>query len=229
LFKTAAVLGQFSVSPAGDGDIEVAQLTGANGKPKRWQGVGPMTFLERGGHDKLIFKPDQSGQMQLILPYPFFVGQKVGTFQNGKILLTVLVVSLVLMLLTLLLWPVAWAVRRRYGRRLELTPKERLLRLLVRLVFFLDLVFIAGLLGFVAYGLSHLEVFSDKGNFWLHLIQVIGVLGALGTLIVVFNALYAWMRKGIWIKLQATIFLLACLGVLWFAIAGKLLHFSSTY
>ena len=52
--KTASLLGQFTVSPVGDGDIEIPQLTGANGKPKHWQAVGPMTFLERGGQDKLF-------------------------------------------------------------------------------------------------------------------------------------------------------------------------------
>src|SRR6185295_5595688 len=56
--KTATLLGQFTVSPVGDGDIEVPQLTGANGKPKQWQGVGPMTFQERDGQDKMVFKPD---------------------------------------------------------------------------------------------------------------------------------------------------------------------------
>ena len=43
-----------------DGMIEVAQLTKANGKPKRWREVAPMTFLEESGRDKLIFKPDQN-------------------------------------------------------------------------------------------------------------------------------------------------------------------------
>jgi len=36
-------------------------------------------------------------------------------------------------------------------------------------------------------------------------------------------------RKRIWGKLQATIFVLACLGFLWFAFAGNLLRFSSNY
>jgi len=52
-----------------------------------------------------------------------------------------------------------------------------------------------------------------------------------GTLVVLVNAVLAWMghRRSIWGKLQATIMLLACLGVLWFAFAGNLLHFTSTY
>jgi CubicO group peptidase (beta-lactamase class C family) len=229
--KTASLLGQFVVSPVGDGDIEVPQLTGANGKPKRWQAVGPMTFVERDGQDKLIFKPDQNGHMQLILPYPFFAGQRVGTLQNGKLLLIVLGISLGLMLLTLILWPVAWLVRKRYGRRLELTSSELWVRIGVRLVFLLDLIFIASLFGLTMYGLTHLEIFGDRGATWFRWIQIVGVVGAVGTLVVLINAVRAWIgpRRSIWGKLQATIMLLACLGVLWFAFAGNLLRFSSNY
>ena len=229
--RTASIVSQFNVAPTGDGDIEVPQLTGANGKPKRWQAIAPMTFLERGGQDKLIFKPDQNGRMQLILPYPFFVGQRVGKLENGKLLLTVLGISLGLMLLTLILWPVAWFVRRHYDRRLDLTASEFLLRILVRIVFLLDLVFIAALFGLTMYGLTHLEIFSDRGGRWFHLIQIVGVIGAVGTLVALGNAALAWIskRRSIWGKLQATIMLLACLGVLWFAFAGNLLHFTSTY
>ncbi|HJS23207.1 MAG TPA: serine hydrolase [Pyrinomonadaceae bacterium] len=229
--KTASLISQFTVSAVGDGDIEIPQLTGANGKPKRWQGIAPMTFLERDGQDKLIFKPDQSGRMQMVLPYPFFIGERAGSLQNGKLLLAVLGISLGLMLLTLILWPVAWGVRKHYGRTLELNSMERLFRLLVRIVFILDLIFIAALFGLTLYGLTHLEIFSDQGTKWFRLIQMVGVLGAIGTLAVFINTVLAWIskRRGIWGKLQATIMLLACLGVLWFAFAGNLLRFSSTY
>lgn len=228
--KTATTISQFAVSPVGDGDIETPQLTGPNGKPKRWQGVGPMTFLERDGQDKLIFKPDQNGRMQMILPYPFFVGQRAGALENSKTLLFVLGASLLFMLATLVLWPVAWFVRRHYGRRLELTRKELWLRILVRVVFAINLIFIAALFALVTYGLSHLEVFSDRGTIWFRIVQTVGVLGALGTLVVLANAIVTWVRRrGFWMKLQATLMLLACVGLLWFALAGNLLHFSSNY
>lgn len=226
----ASILQQFTVSPLGDGDIQVPQLTGPNGKPKRWQGVGPMTFVERDGSDKLIFKPDANGQMQMILPYPFFVGQRIGTLQNGKLISIVLGASLVFMLATLILWPIAWFVRRHYGSKLELAPKERLLRVLVRIVFALDLIFIAALFGLITYGLTHLEVFSDRGTMWFRLIQIVGVIGAAGTLVVLFNAVLTWLnRRGFWVKLQAAVMLLACVGVLWFVFAGNLLRFTSNY
>jgi hypothetical protein len=142
----------------------------------------------------------------------------------------VLGVSLVLMLATLVLWPIVWFVRRHYGGKLELTPRERLVRILVRVVFALDLIFIAALFGLVTYGLTHLEVFSDRGTTWFRIVQSVGILGALGTLIVLANALMMWTRKrSFWMKLQALVMLLACVGVLWFAFAGNLLRFTSHY
>ena len=135
------------------------------------------------------------------------------------------------MLLTLIMWPVAWFVRRHYGRRLELTRRERYLRLLLRIDFALELIFVAALFGLVTYGFTHLEIFSDRGTTWFHMAQAIGILAAIGMLVALFNAFLAWRTKGksIWGKLQATIMLLACLGVLWFSFAGNLLHFSSVY
>ena len=168
--------------------------------------------------------------MQMILPYPFFIGQRVGTFQNGKLLSLVLGASLLFMLATLILWPITWFVRRHYDRKLELTPRERLLRVLVRVVFVLDLIFIAALFGLVTYGLTHLEVFSDRGTIWFRIVQIVGVLGALGTFIVLANAITMWTRKrSLWMKLQAFVMLLACVGVVWFAFAGNLLSFTSHY
>jgi len=158
------------------------------------------------------------------------VGHRIGTLQNGKLISIVVGASLVFMLATLLLWPVAWFVRRHFGVRLELTPKERLLRVLVRIVFALDLIFIVALFGLVTYGLTHLEVFSDRGTMKFWLVQLVGILGAAGTLIVLFNAVFTWInRKGFWVKLQAAAMLLACVGVLWFAFAGNLLRFTSNY
>ncbi|HEX7296667.1 MAG TPA: serine hydrolase domain-containing protein, partial [Pyrinomonadaceae bacterium] len=47
--KAASLVGQLTVAPTENGSIEVAELTGANGRPKRWREVAPMTFLEENG------------------------------------------------------------------------------------------------------------------------------------------------------------------------------------
>jgi hypothetical protein len=230
--RVASVLGEAAVGINADNTISVGMLTGANGAPKKWKAVGPGKFQDVEGEDLLIFKPDESGDMQMIISrYPFMVGQRVGLFENSKVLLPVLGLSLGIMLLTLLLAPIAWLVRRHYGKKLELAPKSNWLRRGVWIVFAIDLVFVAGLIGLTMYGLSHIEVFSDSGTKWFQLIQVVGIIGAIGTLVVLYNAVQAWMNKErrIWGKLQATVFALACLGFLWFAFVGNLLRITSSY
>jgi len=98
-------------------------------------------------------------------------------------------------------------------------------------VFVFDLFFMGAMTGLVVYAAMHIEFLSDRGNTWFHLAQVIGVLGAIGTLAVLYNAIQSWRNRErrIWGKLQATLFVLVCLGFLWFAFAGNLLHFSSNY
>jgi len=230
-FKAASLLGEATVAANEDGTIQVAALTEPSGQPKRWQEVAPMTFRDVNGQDLLIFNRDHNGNMQLILPYPFMVFQRVGLWENSTILLPVLGISLLIMLLTLLLTPVAWLVRRHYDHKLVLTPMEKWLRIGVWIVFVLDLIFIGALMGLLVYATSHIEFLSDRGNTWFHIAQVIGILGAIGTLIVLYNAVHAWMSKQnrIWGKLQATILALACIGFLWFAFAGNLLRLTSSY
>jgi hypothetical protein len=157
------------------------------------------------------------------------VFQRVGPWENGKILMPVLVASLLIMLLTLLLTPVAWLVRRHYGQRLELTGTERWLRRGIWLVFVLDLFFVVALIGLLTYAMSNIEFLSNSTAFIA--VQMIGIVGAVGTLLVLINAVLAWIspRWRIWGKLQATILALACIGFLWFAYAGNLLHITTSY
>ena len=102
-----------------------------------------MTFREVDGQDLLIFKPDENGNIQMIISYPFMIFQRVGTCGNGKLMLPAVGVSLIVMLLTLILWFVGWLVRRHYGKKLELTRLEWWLRIgvassLLALVFLLS-------------------------------------------------------------------------------------------
>ena len=228
--KVASILGQATVSAREDSTIEVGALTEPNGNPKRWREVAPMTFRDVNGQDTLIFRPDADGTMQMILPYPFMVFQRAGIWQNSKILLPVLGVSLFIMLFTLLLAPIAWLVRRHYGQKLQLKPREWWLRLATWIVFALDLVFVAAFIGLVTYAMENIEFLSDQGNKWFYLVQAIGILGALGSLAVLFNAIDSWLSKrSIWNRIRSAVFVLACVGFLWFAIAGNLLIFSSHY
>ena len=49
--------------------------------------------------------------------------------------------------------------------------------------------------------------------------------------VVLYGAIQSWMGKGkrIWARLYATVLVLACLGFLWFVLAGNLLRFTTSY
>jgi len=229
--KAFSLIGETSVGAIEDGTIQVDSLLAPNGKPKRWQEISPMTFREVDGQDVLVFKPDENGRLQMVIPYPFMTFQKVGLWQNSKVMLPVLGLSLFVMLLTLILWFVAWLVRRHYGRKLELTRREWWLRIAVRAVFALALLFFAAMVGVIMYATNNLDFFSDAGSTWIRLAQVVGLIATVGTLVVFYNAVQAWMsgRYRIWGKLEATVLALACVGFLWFVFAGHLLYFTSHF
>lgn len=231
LFRLLEILGEASVSANEDGTISVSMFQEPNGQPSKFEEIAPMTFRNVSGQDKLIFKPDTDGRMRMITDYPFMVFTRVGIFQNAKVLLPVIGISLGIMALTLILWFVAWWTRKHYGKKLELSGLDWLLRVGVRIVFALDLIFLIALVSFVMAGLNNLDLLGSSGVKWIYLIQIVGLLGALGTLIVIYNAIRTWMDKnrGIWLKLQATVFVLACFGFLWFVYVGNLLSFTSTY
>ena len=232
LLRAAAVLGEIVVTPAPDGTITTSLLKSANGKPMKLREDAPLVFRDVNGEDYLAFQRDRTGRMELMYsPYPLFIFQRVGLGQDRKVLLPVVVVSLGLMVLTLLLWPVAALVRRHYRHPLELTPQQRRMRLAVKIVVALDILFVAGILAIVAYGFSNIAAFNGGLDKWIYLAQFIGVLGAVGIVVVLYDAIKSWLSKGrtIWYKLNATILALACLGLLWFVFVANLLHFTSKY
>ncbi|HEX9130580.1 MAG TPA: serine hydrolase domain-containing protein [Gemmatimonadaceae bacterium] len=232
LLRAAAVLEEIVVTPTADGAITTSLLKRANGKPMTLREVAPLVFQDAQGEDYLAFQRDRAGRMELMYsPYPLFIYQRVGLSQDRKVLMPVLLVSLALMALALLLWPVAALARRHYQRPLELTPQQRRVRIAVKLVLALDILFVAGIAGIVVYALTHIVAFNDGLNKWIYLAQFIGVLGAVGTVVVLYDTINAWLSQSrtIWYKLNATLLTLACLGFLWFVFVGHLLHFTSKY
>ena len=232
LLRTAALTSEIAVTPAADGTITTSLLKNANGKPMKLREVGPLVFRNVNGEDYLAFQKNPAGRMELMYStYPVFIFQRVGLGENQKVLVPVVIASLSLLVLTLILWPVAALVRRHYGKTLDLTPGQRRMRLAVKLVVVLDVLFVVTLVGIVVSGLSNIAAFNDHLNKWIYLAQFIGVLGALGTVVVLYDAIRSWFSAGrsIWYKLNATLLALACLGLLWFVFAGNLLRFTSQY
>jgi hypothetical protein len=122
-------------------------------------------------------------------------------------------------------------LRWHYAKPLTLTPQQRRLRLLVRLVCVAFIVFFAAYLGFFTAALKDIGMLSPKGNPWLRLIQLVGWLGVLGTLIALYNAARSWQEpaRWLWSRIGDTLIALACLGVIWFVFTWNMLHWSLKY
>lgn len=203
----------------------------ANGVPKHFREVGPMLFRDVDGQDKLAFVKDANGQTILYIDFPFMVFQRVeSTLDKKMVNYTILIFSLVVIALTLLLWPISAMIRRHYDKPLTLDPRARRMRLILRVVCLLDVLFVVG---FVT-ALSSLEKPGGLGahaDFWMHLVQVVGVLGGIGALYAIFVAVVGWSDKQqwVWYRVWNVLLGLAGLGSLWFAYHWSLLNFGLQY
>jgi CubicO group peptidase (beta-lactamase class C family) len=226
--KLLAVFGQATVSADKDGDIRVDPLKDYNGQPKRWHEIAPLLYRAVNGQELLAFQKDASGKMQIVLDFPAIVEQKASLAQNSRWNFTVLISSLVVMGLTVILWPIMAVIRRHYGRHLELTPKQRSVRFRVRVVCIINLLFMVGLLVVIGTA-DDLALLSGKLDSTIHFFQVIGLVGAAGSLMVIYTGLRGGNGFGMWVKLWNFLLALSCIGLFWFAIYWNLLNFSMHY
>ena len=101
---------------------------------------------------------------------------------------------------------------------------------MIRLVCGLDCIFIIGLLVIVS-AADDLTLLSGKLDPWVLMVQVAGLLGAVGTLLVIYATLRAWRDPNLWrwTKLFNLLILLACLGFTWFVVHWNLINFNMNY
>ena len=73
--------------------------------------------------------------------------------------------------------------------------------------------------------------FSEKLDLRIHLLQIIGVLGAAGLILVLVGAVRSWRDHNVWwwSKLWNALVLLACVGYVWFVIYWNVLNFNLNY
>jgi CubicO group peptidase (beta-lactamase class C family) len=229
--EVTAMQEELSVTPAENdsGDIKVDALKDFNGEVKKWQEIGPLVYRAVNGQDKLAFRRDEKGRLQLVPSFPAVVYQRVSLPQDKKFNLPLLIGCLVIMGLSLLFWPVGAMIRRHYHQRLELDAGQRRDRLWIRLVCALDIIFVLAMI----HAFSNIEAgsLSERLDLQLNLIQAVAVLGALGTLPVLIACLRAWRDRHLWLwaKVWNFLVLLACIGFTWFVLYWNLLDFSKNY
>ncbi len=259
ILEATALLGEMKISSDAQGTIWADALKDFDGQPKKFHEIGPLMYRAVNGQDRLAFRRDANGRLYAAIDFPFFIFQRVGWLQSKTFNYFVLIAGVAVALLTLILWPVAALVRRHYRRKLLLSRQERWLRIAVRLVCALDLIFLASLVALVS-STSDPSALNGHIDSKIHLMQVLGLIGALGALIAIYNAVQAWRAPSssaqsiapiiadetevrrppvpvsgtrefewAWGKVFATVIALACIGLAWFFFYWNLLNFNLKY
>ncbi|HEY6249624.1 MAG TPA: serine hydrolase [Candidatus Angelobacter sp.] len=218
------------VVPESDGDIKVFPFQDLNGQTRRWKEIGPLVYREVDGQDRIAFQKDSSGRLELRINFPAIIFQRVGLLDGYPWNRFVIYFCLTTLALTLVFWPVAWVVRRHYGFKLDLTPAQRRWRLAIKLVCAIDLVFALALVATLS-SADQLSFLSGKLDPLLLILQAVGLIGALGTLVVILATLMMWRARNLWrgVRWLNLIIVLACIGFAWFVIHWNMINFNMNY
>jgi CubicO group peptidase (beta-lactamase class C family) len=225
------VLAETSVSRNADGTIEVDSIKDFSGQPKRWRRLGHGQFRESGGDQLLVFKPDASGNLELITEDPVEIFQRVPWNRNKTFLSLSLGLAALVFAVTIILWPVVALVRRRYGRKVELVPAQRRLRWLTKLACVLDLVALLAFAGTMVYGFSNLTLFSHRFDPWFRCLQLLFVAGVVLALVMLYGSFQLWRttRKTWWSTTYTVALLVSSCIFIWFTAASKIVQTTLKY
>ena len=218
------------VVPEKDGMIKITPFKDFNGQIKTWREIAPMVYRDANGQDRIAFRKDRNGRLELLVNFPAVLDQRVSWFNTSPFNTPVLVYCVGILALVLLLWPVAALVRKHYGWKLELTSSQRRWRRMIRTVCVLYGLFIVGLLISLS-AADDLTLLSGKLDPWILLCEVVGLLGVIGTLLVIYATFRSWREHGLWrwTKVFNLLIMLACIGLAWFLIHWSLINFNMNY
>jgi len=220
LLKAFTELAQATVTARDDGTIEANVLIGPNGRPRRFEPIGDGVFREVNGQDRLVFLRDKAGRITMA---PWSAGvavyQRVEPSQSSLLYLSVLGIASLILIANLVLWPVAAVVRWRYQTGLEWSMPAHLLRLgtMAASVALLTLIF--GIASVFVPRLDDPWTLDATLDGALRMFQLIGIAGAIATIIAIVNAAQAWTnpQRGLLGRLKETAIALSCLALIWFA------------
>jgi CubicO group peptidase (beta-lactamase class C family) len=229
LLRIGAYISELEVSSHPDGTIQTDAAKDFNGQPKKFEEIAPLVYRDVNGQAKLVFLKNPSGGFTLAGDFPAVEYQTVPWYQNENFVFYLLVGCVVVLALTLIFWIIAALVRRHYGRKLELAPAQRGLRLMTRIVCIIQLGAFAAWTGVFLRLLGDITRSAGMDP-WFHLAQALTIVGVLVTILAIVNMIAAWLsERWWWSKIWETLIALACVGFVWLAIFGHLWGWSVKY
>jgi CubicO group peptidase (beta-lactamase class C family) len=229
ILAVTSLLGQTKiVADPKDNTIYIEDFINAhNGRPKHFREAAPMFFRATDGPEKIAFQKDADGHLVAYIDYPFMVFQRLHQTLSNKIFnYVVMGFSVSVIALTLLLWPVAAVLRKHYDKPLTLSPQARLLRTILHGVCIGVVVYLIGL-ALILNALENLAL-GSSGGYKIRLLQILGLLIGVGTIIAIYNSVKSWRdpEQWQWYKIWSTALAGSCVGFFWFIYHWHLLNFN---
>jgi hypothetical protein len=229
----AGLLAQVSLQLLPDGTL--AGLHDWDGSLKHWREVAPFVWRQVGG-DSYIAAVVKNGRVaQLIdgdLPAPVGVLLPVPFGRSNIWGLPLFLVTCLVLLVLVIAWPLGAFERWRKGRSALLEGNDRLVHRFANLVGLTALLFVSGWITILVRTLTgNLGLLDTPLDPWLLLLNTVGVVSVVGTLVVVYDCALRWRNRNLtrWAKIGSLLRLLSCLAVVWIALAYRLVTFSVNY
>jgi hypothetical protein len=139
--------------------------------------------------------------------------------------------AIAIYILTLLIWIGGAIARRHFRARLVLASGQFRLRLAARIGVILQLGVVAGWLGLLAWFSQPLSLFKGSFDTWLMLLYILGVLGILGGIAIILDALWRIVRGpgGLLCRAGEAVLALCAIYGIWAIIAYGLVNFNLHY
>jgi CubicO group peptidase (beta-lactamase class C family) len=231
ILAITTVLGEAKVlADPKDHTIYVDALKKENGQPRHFREIAPMLFKSVDGPEKMALVKDSAGRRLLYIDYPFMLFQEVDATLNGQTLNYVIIgLGIGVVVLTILFWPVSAILRKHYRQSLTLDQNARKWRRWAKIACVIDLVYLLGFLWI--FTLLQKLALGSGGDFKLHLLQVLGLLGGVAALLTVVAAIKSWTDSAqwVWYKIWNTLLAVGCVGFFWFLVHWHLLNFNLNY
>jgi CubicO group peptidase (beta-lactamase class C family) len=225
---SVAGAGQLQLRPNPDGTLTFAGL----GRPQVFREVSPFLWHEVNGPDRLTaqVKDDRVLAVRTERFPPIVVFQPVPWWKSSGWHAPMLVLSCIVLLFTVIAWPIAALVRKRFAAPPAVSGHEAVALRLVRTAGVVDLTFVAGWLVVILAGWQNIATFNPGLDPVLRLLQFLGLLAIAGVGIAVWHAWLAWRGPRGWAaRAWSIVLVVACIEIVWFAFAARLMTITLDY
>ena len=227
-------LGQAKVTALPDGGITVSMLKDPSGAVKHWREIGPLLYQEVNGQSRLRFVTNPDGSIKWwttddFPPVELF--QPVRGLQQHGWFVLLTSAAIAVFALTVLVWIGGAIARWRFRRKLEFAPGPSRLRLASRVGACLMLAVVMGWLLLLTAFSKPMALMYSNFTGWLVALYVLGVLGILGGIAIVLEAISRIVRgPGGWlVRIGELVLGLCALYGVWAIVAYGLANFNTHF